>query len=521
MARALKQVGFNVSLICKDLQIDQLLQLDIFDQIKLFKTKMPIQLKGKTAIRSYITRRINIEFDEFALNIIHRAPPCAVISQYVWTTGILTRLPSGVLGILDTIDVQHLRAQVARANNIVDFDRKATKKQELNLLRKVDVITAIQPQEKAYLQQCLPNKKIICAAHAITPEPMPSPQESLSILFAASRYDPNIKGIEHFITISWPEIIKAVPNASLHICGKVCENLVKYQQTKGINLHGVVPNLDEFYQNAAVVINPALYGTGLPIKTAEALAFGKCLVCNAPSVRGFDPVSFPGIVCNYETMPQHIIPLLLHPGKRRIIEKKTVAFTTTYMTPHVVYDDIFKLLDQHCVENQLTQPHLSLNRSLNLRTKLSNYPLCQVFYHYAAIFFSHLFEQNKQTKNLDPQLLEMYLRLRWRELYRDHNIKRVAIFGAGKHSAWLANVVHKIDGPVVAVVVDDNPDIKSKVFGLTPINSKMFNVASVDSIILSSDYYQEQMAMRCRKLYRNRIRLINLYEGLPPGPYRK
>jgi hypothetical protein len=39
------------------------------------------------------------------------------------------------------------------------------------------------------------------------------------------------------------------------------------------------------------VINPALSGTGLKIKSVEALGFGRPLVCTAEGARGLDPSS--------------------------------------------------------------------------------------------------------------------------------------------------------------------------------------------------------------------------------------
>ncbi len=107
------------------------------------------------------------------------------------------------------------------------------------------------------------------------------------------------------------------------------------------------------------------------------------------------------------------------------------------------------------------------------------------------------------------------------ELYNKQGYKRVALFGAGKHTLWLEEKFHDFDIPKITAVIDDIERENNIVFGLKPILSKEFNCKTVDAIILSSDCYQKQMKKRCRELYGKEIPIIDLYEGLPPGPYNK
>ena len=69
------------------------------------------------------------------------------------------------------------------------------------------------------------------------------------------------------------------------IAGTVC-NAVSIKHDK-LKLLGLVDNLDEFYSSVDLVINPLLFGTGLKIKSAEALAYGVPILS---SVVGFEGI---------------------------------------------------------------------------------------------------------------------------------------------------------------------------------------------------------------------------------------
>lgn len=110
---------------------------------------------------------------------------------------------------------------------------------------------------------------------------------------------------------------------------------------------------------------------------------------------------------------------------------------------------------------------------------------------------------------------------RWKQLHASMNVKRIALFGAGQHSLWLDRLLCDQSGPEVVAVLDDCDRVGASYGGLVPLFSEGFDVSEVDAIILSSDCWQPQMEARCRALYGDDVVLVDLYEGLPPGPYKK
>lgn len=75
------------------------------------------------------------------------------------------------------------------------------------------------------------------------------------------------------------------PELKLIIGGTVCEKIPK-DKYSNIGLLGRVDSLDNFYRQGDVVINPVSQGTGLKIKTFEALSYGKVVIVHPHSSQG-------------------------------------------------------------------------------------------------------------------------------------------------------------------------------------------------------------------------------------------
>ena len=118
--------------------------------------------------------------------------------------------------------------------------------------------------------------------------------------------------------------------------------------------------------------------------------------------------------------------------------------------------------------------------------------------------------------------LRMLVMEKLKALRSEKACRSVAVFGAGKHTAWLERIFESNEAlPKVVALLDDQPAGKRNMFGLHPIRADQFDAKTVDAIILSSDCRQSEMTARCRELYGTGVLLIDLYKGLPPGPYDK
>src|SRR5581483_3395143 len=86
---------------------------------------------------------------------------------------------------------------------------------------------------------------------------------------------------------AWPRIRRDVPDAELLVAGKVGRFLPA--DVPGVMRLGTVDDLDPLYEQARVVINPAVAGTGLKIKTLEALCHFRPIITWPNGTDGLAP----------------------------------------------------------------------------------------------------------------------------------------------------------------------------------------------------------------------------------------
>ena len=145
--------------------------------------------------------------------------------------------------------------------------------------------------------------------------------------------------------------------------------------------------------------------------------------------------------------------------------------------------------------------------------------LCVIIYQGILKYLSFFKSPSKKIP-----LLSAYVRAKW-NFYALANKNgtplRIAIFGAGKHTEWLLNTVYDEKyQPTITAIIDERP-IGRTISGAQVITPCSFNTTGSDAILVSTDTYVKKMTQRCKELFGNEIPIINLYDGLPPGPYPK
>jgi len=284
--------------------------------------------------------------ERFAGEVAYARRPLAAIASYAWLAPALDHMPPGTLRLLDTIDIQHTRRETASAAG-GDLDHLACSvKEEIRAWRRADVLLAIQAEDGAALEALCPEREIVVAEHAHrVPLFGPSKDDAAGLLYVGNRYDPNVLGLHTLLAGVWPAVRKACPSATLTVCGRVCEAV--RGTYPGVAFLGQVPDLAPHYEAAALVLNPVPYGTGLKIKTVEALAHGRCVVCTEAGTGGLgDPAGLPLIVAeDPAAMAAAVITLLQAPEERHALEKRAWDFARERFAPARVYGDLAKRLE--------------------------------------------------------------------------------------------------------------------------------------------------------------------------------
>lgn len=115
-------------------------------------------------------------------------------------------------------------------------------------------------------------------------------ENEFNILFVGGYFWPNIHGISWFVINVMPHLNKKI---KLNIVGNGMEKLRSTLTRENVNVIGKVQNLDDWYNNADIVIGPIFEGEGMKSKTCEAIMYGKRYLgteealCGYPELREY------------------------------------------------------------------------------------------------------------------------------------------------------------------------------------------------------------------------------------------
>lgn len=116
--------------------------------------------------------------------------------------------------------------------------------------------------------------------------------EQLNLLFFGSSFPPNLEAADILITQILPWV-----DADVLIAGKGMEVLKKkYSNIPKLTIHGYVDNISDMYDSADVVVMPIISGSGMKVKTAEALAYGKNIIATSNALEGYEVDGIAGII---------------------------------------------------------------------------------------------------------------------------------------------------------------------------------------------------------------------------------
>lgn len=113
------------------------------------------------------------------------------------------------------------------------------------------------------------------------------------LLFVGSLFQPNIEGLKWFCKNVMPNV-----KVSLVVVGKGLEILKEELEDENIKIIGTVDDLSDYYYRAKAVVMPIFTGSGMKVKTAEAMMYGKPLFATDEGLEGYIDTSSEIFRCN-------------------------------------------------------------------------------------------------------------------------------------------------------------------------------------------------------------------------------
>ncbi|ACK68800.1 glycosyl transferase group 1 [Gloeothece citriformis PCC 7424] len=227
------------------------------------------------------------ETEKALSELAKKISPDIVIVEYVFLSWTLKIFDEKVVKIIDTHDVyaDRIKTYSLKARPSKAFSTSPS--EEIKGLNRADIILAIQDKEQEYFSRILSNKTVLTVGHLLeVNKPMINKINNYKILFVGSPMAANVEGIKYFLNDVFPLVKKKFSQSEFIIVGSICNFIDDCESCLKL---GVVENISEVYDMVDVVINPVIRGTGLAIKSIEALGYAKPFVATIPAgIRGLE-----------------------------------------------------------------------------------------------------------------------------------------------------------------------------------------------------------------------------------------
>lgn len=152
-------------------------------------------------------------------------------------------------------------------------------------------VTVCSEQEAAALEEALPRRRPVVAPNGVAADEWSSrivhlERDPVVGTFGSWWYGPNREGLLWFVEQVWPQVLAAVPRATLAVAGghEAAELL---RGVPSACSRGRVADLAAFADEAALLVVPVQGGPGTPLKFGEALASGAPVVATSHAASSY------------------------------------------------------------------------------------------------------------------------------------------------------------------------------------------------------------------------------------------
>lgn len=270
-----------------------------------------------------------------------------VLVQFVFFSRCLEAVGPGVLRVLDADNIFAGRKALYTGKGLPYTWFTTDAAQESRAIQRADIVLAIQEKEHRQLVEMAPNADVLLIPHVHTAAPTKMPAAQ-NLLFVGNDNEENKVGLTEFLFRAWPNIHREHPDARLRIAGRLA---ARFHASGGIEPLGVQPTLARLYADTRIVLNLAPVGTGLKIKTVEALCHGRCLVSTRAGIQGLEAYDDYYLIAEHpEDFSTILIRLLSDPASAARIGQRAADFATRYFSAERVLGGLERLLRRRSSE---------------------------------------------------------------------------------------------------------------------------------------------------------------------------
>lgn len=256
-----------------------------------------LKRKTRTILCNHLgfKKSIDFWFDESwrpqlrKLNSLHQYE--CVFAESIFASKGLCFFPQAIK-IIDTIDVFFRRCEFESTVGNQWFHCESSQSEAIGWKR-ADVVLGIQEEETRIIQSLVPKTKVLTLGHPLRISSVYNPDIENKIGVIASATVSNAAGIRTFLDGPFQQLVKLRADLQFVVAGSVCDLIPDLPHVHKV---GIVQELAEFYGNVSIVLNPVIHGTGLKIKTVEAIEHGCPILSTSVGLEGLRSLRCSGVV---------------------------------------------------------------------------------------------------------------------------------------------------------------------------------------------------------------------------------
>lgn len=292
--KGLKSLGYQVDLIITDKITPTETQLNTLrlyvqnfyfvkrkNQLQQLLSNLPLQLLSRKGLA---TVKINQNYDLVILE-----------SEFCWTITLNKTITYNKIVVRVHNIEHHYFKMLGKSSS--SLKEKIYYKIEASKIKKFSSLVFAQVDKLWFISKDdlntvnLPNKSTFMPFPINQSFVKPIVKEGYAIVFMGSLFmQNNIFGLDWYLKNVHPLLISQLPNYHLYIVGSLKEENAniqnKYANLQNVSIIINAECLSEYYQKAQVFINPMFHGSGVKIKSVNALVNGVPLVSTSVGAEG-------------------------------------------------------------------------------------------------------------------------------------------------------------------------------------------------------------------------------------------
>ncbi len=255
--------------------------------------------------------------------------------------------------ITDSVDLHFLREQ--RESELLNDKNKVkkitrTKKKELSVFKKSDIVIAITEKEKQIINKECPDIRVevITNIHPIIKNHKNFNGRENLLFIGGYLHCPNSNAVKYFVSEIFPLIRTKIKNITFYVVGGEYPNhFIDKYSNKNISFTGPVNSTQVYLQKCKVLVAPLRYGAGMKGKVGEAMSSGIPVVTTSIGAEGMGLIDGENILI--ADTPEEFtdkVAIIYHDkdlwNKISINGKKYIE---THFSPEIVGKSIKKMID--------------------------------------------------------------------------------------------------------------------------------------------------------------------------------